>query len=86
MMFGKPPSLCAGTRREFLWQSGAGFAGVALAALLEGDGFFARAAQVTVAPKLPARRSKVKSCIFPFHVWRAIADGSVRLQASPAKG
>ena len=31
-----------GTRREFLEKSGAGFAGLALASLLEGDGFFAR--------------------------------------------
>jgi hypothetical protein len=66
MMFGKPSPLCAGTRREFLWQSGAGFAGVALAALLEGDGFFARAAETAVGRKPPARRSKVKSCIFLF--------------------
>jgi hypothetical protein len=66
MIFRKTAPLCAGTRREFLWQSGAGFAGVALAALLEGDGFFARAAETVVAPKLQARRSKVKSCIFLF--------------------
>ena len=33
--------LCVGSRREFLWQMGAGFAGVALTALLDQDGFFA---------------------------------------------
>lgn len=52
--------LCAGTRREFLWQTGAGFAGLALTAMLEADGFFARAAEP--AP----RKTKAKSCIFLF--------------------
>ena len=65
-MLKRPPSLCAGTRREFLWQAGAGFAGVALAGLLEGDGFFAHAAEVSASAKEPARPSKVKSCIFLF--------------------
>jgi hypothetical protein len=36
------PTLCTGTRREFLWEAGAGFAGLALTALLEQDGFFVR--------------------------------------------
>src|SRR6476660_1552580 len=66
MRFRKPSSFCAGTRREFLWQTGAGFAGLALAALLEGDGFFARTALAGAPAKLPGRRSKVKSCIFLF--------------------
>src|SRR6478736_2449025 len=57
---------CCGTRREFLWQTGAGFAGVALAALLDGDGFFSRVAQAATPLKVPARRSRVKSCIFLF--------------------
>jgi Protein of unknown function (DUF1501) len=35
-------SFCRRTRREFLWQSGAGFGAVALSGLL-GDGFFQRA-------------------------------------------
>jgi hypothetical protein len=42
--------LCTGTRREFLWQSGAGFAGLALTALLEQDGFFARHASAAAPP------------------------------------
>src|SRR5213079_3189260 len=63
--------LCAGTRREFLWQAGAGFAGVALSGLLQGDGFFGRAASAAepmnlLAPKPPHRPTKVKSCIFLF--------------------
>ncbi|MFN3651626.1 MAG: DUF1501 domain-containing protein [Armatimonadota bacterium] len=43
---------CAGTRREFLWQMGAGFAGLALTSLLDQDGFFTRHA---AAAELPAR-------------------------------
>ena len=35
------PNFCGRTRREFIWQAGAGFAGVALAGLL-GEDFFAR--------------------------------------------
>jgi hypothetical protein len=59
-------SRCTGSRREFLWQTGAGFGGVALAGLLEGAGFFTKIAQASNLPKLPARRSHVKSCIFLF--------------------
>jgi hypothetical protein len=69
--------LCTGTRREFLWQSGAGFAGLALTALLEQDGFFARHAQAAappaakgpggpLAPKRPHFRARAKRCIFLF--------------------
>ena len=35
-------NFCGRTRREFLWQAGAGFTGTALAALLGDDGFLAR--------------------------------------------
>src|SRR5690349_6551850 len=58
--------LCAGTRREFLWQAGAGFAGVALAGLLEADGFFTRAASAAELSKTPGGLRKAKSCIFLF--------------------
>lgn len=37
-------TFCRRTRREFLWQAGAGFTGVALAGLLDGDGFFGKPA------------------------------------------
>src|SRR4051812_14943920 len=59
----KSKSLCVGTRREFLWQTGAGFAGVALAGLLQQDGFFGSVAQ---AAEVSPPRKKVKSCIFLF--------------------
>src|SRR6478672_7284293 len=64
--------LCAGSRREFLWQMGAGFAGVALTALLEQDGFFnaqAQSAADDLNPLRPKRAhlpGKAKSCIFLF--------------------
>src|ERR1041385_3524051 len=66
------PALCTGSRREFLWQMGAGFAGIALTALLEHDGFFAaQAAPAPLAlnpllPKPPHLPGKAKSCIFLF--------------------
>jgi hypothetical protein len=66
---GRRQALCVGTRREFLWQTGAGFAGVALAALLDGDGFFsgrALAAQPAKGLKIAHRPTQVKSCIFLF--------------------
>src|SRR5262245_61056496 len=70
-----PPShpQCIGSRREFLWQMGAGFTGLALTALLDGDGFFTRPA---VAAELPAANplaprpqhfaARAKACIFLF--------------------
>ncbi|MBI3416232.1 MAG: DUF1501 domain-containing protein [Verrucomicrobia bacterium] len=70
---------CAGTRREFLWQTGAGFAGLALTALLDADGFFGGQAFGTtpvkldatgsappLAPRQPHFPTKAKSCIFLF--------------------
>src|SRR6476659_4462072 len=65
-------TFCRRTRREFLWQAGAGFTGVALAGLLDKDGFFARAADVAsaqanpLAPKPPLLAPKAKSVIFLF--------------------
>lgn len=34
-----PNQFCGRTRREFLWESGAGFTGLALTSLLSQDGF-----------------------------------------------
>ncbi len=67
-------NFCGRTRREFLWQSGAGFAGTALAGMLDGK-FFARqtvaADGVTpfrnpLAPKAPMHQPRAKACIFLF--------------------
>src|SRR5690349_9546774 len=64
--------LCVGSRREFLWQMGAGFAGLALTSLLDGDGFFTRNGFAgtpdlnPLAPKPPHLPGKAKSCIFLF--------------------
>ena len=42
-MSGKNNNFCGRTRREFLWQSGAGFTGLALSAMLGRDGFIGHA-------------------------------------------
>jgi len=63
---------CGQTRREFVWQMGGGFAGVALSALLGADGFFdkhalgadADLAHNPLATKKPHAPGKAKSCIF----------------------
>ncbi len=62
---------CGRTRREFLWQTGAGFTGLALAAMLAEDGFFreARAQEESIdplAPKAPHFGAKAKNVIFLF--------------------
>jgi hypothetical protein len=65
---------CGRTRREFLWQTGGGFAGTALAALL-GEDFFARQTLAAdgltpfrnpLAPKPPMHTPKARACIFLF--------------------
>ena len=56
-----PPSgtFCGRTRREFLWETGAGFTGLAMTGLLSVDGFFASQAGAAparanpLAPKKP---------------------------------
>ena len=63
---------CGKTRREFLWDVGAGFVGVALSGMLE-EGFFAQQAHAAdgvrkwvspLAPKKPHFAPKAKSVIF----------------------
>ena len=67
-------NFCGRTRREFLWQTGAGFTGTALAGML-GDDFFASEAMAAdgetpfknpLAPKPPIFAPKAKSVIFLF--------------------
>lgn len=65
-------NFCGRTRREFLWQTGAGFAGTALSGLLQRDGFHsslvhaATAPANPLAPKEPAFAPKAKNVIFLF--------------------
>ena len=68
-------SFCGRTRREFLWEAGAGFTSVALAGLLAKDGFFgapqaAAAESLSPANPLAAKPShfapKATSVIFLF--------------------
>ncbi|MFN0053172.1 MAG: DUF1501 domain-containing protein [Planctomycetales bacterium] len=66
---------CGRTRREFLWQTGGGFASLALTSMLSGDGFLTRQSLAAdgahrfinpMAPKLPQLPAKAKSVIFLF--------------------
>ena len=65
---------CGRTRREFLWQTGAGFTGLALGSMLAQDGFLAKQALAAdgvtdfnpLAPKAPHFAPKAKSVIFLF--------------------
>ncbi|HEX4795624.1 MAG TPA: DUF1501 domain-containing protein [Humisphaera sp.] len=74
-MTDKPTNtFCHRTRREFLWESGAKFTGLALTSMLCADGFFAREAHGASAAKLispstrkaPQQSPKAKSVIFLF--------------------
>ena len=62
---------CGRTRREFLWQTGGGFAGMALAGMMAKDGSAADLGRKTtftnpMAPKPPMMPAKAKSVIFIF--------------------
>ncbi len=66
---------CGRTRREFLWNCGAGFTGLALTGLLSKDGFLSNqtlaadglsAYQNPLAPKQPHFKPKAKRVIFLF--------------------
>ncbi|MEM6691614.1 MAG: DUF1501 domain-containing protein, partial [Planctomycetota bacterium] len=67
----KPNNFCRRTRREFIWQSGAGFGAAALTSMLSSDGFapMANAATPSLSPmavKPPHFAPKAKSVIFLF--------------------
>ena len=60
---------CGQTRREFLWEAGGGFAGVALAAQLERDGFFSTQSQAASSDqqlRSSHHGGKAKACICLF--------------------
>ncbi|MEP6756697.1 MAG: DUF1501 domain-containing protein [Chthonomonadales bacterium] len=68
-----PGGTCARTRRQFLWEAGAGFTGTALAALLGSDGFIGKQALAAdgvskfsnpLASRKPQFEPKAKSVIF----------------------
>ena len=66
------PNFCQRTRREFLWETGAGFTGLAMTGMLSADHFFASQAQAAsdfanpLAAKKPPLPAKAKSVIFLF--------------------
>ena len=66
-------NFCGRTRREFLWEAGAGFTSLGLADLLTRDGFFGKTASAEtsskinpLAPRPPHFAPKAKSVIFLF--------------------
>jgi len=67
-------TFCNRTRREFLWQAGAGFTSLGLTGLLSGDGFFNKQAAAAessafgnpLAAKQPHHKPKAKTVIFLF--------------------
>src|SRR4051812_28800663 len=69
MMSRPDNTFCRRTRREFLWEAGAGFTGVALTGLLSQDGFFNKASANEPA-RLPDHRPhfapRAKNVIFLF--------------------
>src|SRR6266498_1930352 len=56
---------CGRTRREFLWEAGAGFTGLALTYLLDREGFFARAALAAPASAPAASTLLPRKSHFP---------------------
>ena len=68
---------CGRTRREMLWQMGGGFVSLALATMLDEDGFFGRPALAAternnsvrnaLSPRQPQFPAKAKNCIFIFN-------------------
>ena len=68
-----PNHFCGRTRREFLWQAGAGFTSLGLVDALSRDGYFDKLARAKtdpgagpLAPKAPHHAPKAKACIFLF--------------------
>ncbi|MCG6157788.1 DUF1501 domain-containing protein [Rubinisphaera margarita] len=61
-------NFCGRTRREFVWEAGAGFGSVALASLLGEDGFFGKSANAAenVPNQGPHHTPKAKNVIFLF--------------------
>src|SRR6476620_562441 len=76
MLHGNPrfapnPTPCGRSRREFLWEVGGGFAGLALIDLLGRDGVFEKGARAGTPdnplwPKAPHFAAKAKHVVFLF--------------------
>ena len=61
------PTPCGQSRREFLWQVGSGFAGLALIDLLTASGFAGeKGATSPLEPRPPHFPAKAKHCVFLF--------------------
>ncbi|MEZ6139963.1 MAG: DUF1501 domain-containing protein [Zavarzinella sp.] len=62
----KKKQFCGRTRREFVWEAGAGFGSVALAGLMGNEATAKEAYQSPLAAKKPMFHAKAKSVIFLF--------------------
>ena len=71
-MAAESPFPCGRTRREFVWEMGAGFTGLALTGLLAGDGFFPQVSSANesvratgpLTPRPPHFATRARACIF----------------------
>ena len=61
----KRGEFCGRTRREFLWESGAGFTGLALTGMLAADGFFPEDAHAEANPKTRIHNAKLENPLAP---------------------
>ena len=57
--------ICGKSRREFMWEAGAGFTGLALTGLLASDGFFPESASADGAPKSKIKNPKLNNPLAP---------------------
>ena len=81
---------CGQTRREFVWQMGGGFAGLALTSMLDQDGFFGRHAAASDNVSEASRASAAfhgqsQSLHLSDDEWGSQSGRYVRLQAVPAE-
>ena len=80
-MSDSPENFCRRTRREFLWQAGAGFTGLGLVDLLSRDRFFAKAADAK--PMLRPRASYCTESAVPVTVTpKRLLSESIRPRVS----
>ena len=87
-------NFCGRTRREMLWQTGSGFAGLALTAMMDGDGFLKQpgsrrrwcdGVQKSAGPERAALRPEGEERDLSVHVRRPEPHRHVRLQADDVR-
>ena len=76
-----PQNFCGRTRRQFLWEAGGGFAGVAMAGMLGDDGFLDRQTRAADGVSKYVNPLAPRKPHFPVHVRWSQSHRYVRLQA-----